>query len=224
MRRCSFEHPDARARHIALLRDRLVESEHQSNRLVDLEKRSSRDRRDRSVSSEPKPWLASVADIAGADCVRAFCASIVGRGIDAYANVRPSSDRSHLTDEQLRTEQSAVPRLFEARAEIRDLDSAAFLVVESRDEYRSIGEILLLGSDRSLELDRAPAESVAGRFTAKERAKNRVAIESRKAAPDDGGLGVDQRANAAVANQRQVQGSHRRTVNHHAAITQAAAY
>src|SRR6266496_3959247 len=163
MRRCSFEHPDARARHIALLRDRLVESEHQSNRLVDLEKRSSRDRRDRSVSSEPKPWLASVADIAGADCVRAFCASIVGRGIDAYANVRPSSDRSHLTDEQLRTEQSAGPRLFEARSEpsnsisptlrYSSRDSTTRKAAESRDEYRSVGEILLLGSDRSLELD-----------------------------------------------------------------------
>src|SRR3989454_10980027 len=115
MRRCSFEHPDARARHIALLRDKLIESEHQSNRLVDLKKRSGRDRLDRSVGGEPKPRLSSVVDMAGTDRVRAFCASVVSRGIDAHPDVRPSSNRSHLTDEQLRTEQSAVSPLFEAR-------------------------------------------------------------------------------------------------------------
>src|SRR5439155_19553569 len=108
MRRGSLEHLHRGARHIAVLRDRLVESEHQSDCLADLKKRSGCDRVDRSVGGEPKPRLSGVADMAGTARVRAFCASVFGRGIDAHANVRAASDGAHLADEQLRTEQSAV--------------------------------------------------------------------------------------------------------------------
>src|SRR6266516_472064 len=108
MRRGSLEHLLRRAHQIALLPDRLVDSERKSNCLIDLKKRSGRDGLDRSVGGEPQLGFSGVADPAGADRVPAFCASVVSRGIDAHANVRMAPDWAHLTDEQLRTEQFTV--------------------------------------------------------------------------------------------------------------------
>ena len=80
-----------------------------------------------------------------------------------------------------------------------------FLVVAARHEYRRIGDILLfdpLGSD---ELDRKAPRAVGSRIAAEEGAECRISVEAREAAPDDCGSGIDQRADCAVTDERQVE-------------------
>ena len=205
--RCgSFEHRGAFAGHVAPTRDGIVESEHQSDGFVDMEQRPVDDRLCRSVGGEPERLIASVADVTGPERVLAFRATVVGCGFDANADVRPSPDRPHLAHQQLGTKQCTV--LLEAWAEIGDLDAAALRVVEARDEYRRVGEVLLLGSDRPLQLDGERADFVARRVAREQRAKNRVAIETWEAAPRDGALSVYQCADAAVAEEREVERGH----------------
>jgi hypothetical protein len=154
-----------------------------------MEQRPVGDRLCRSVGGEPERLIASVADVTGPKRVLAFRATVVGGWFDANADVRPSPDRPHLAHQQLGTKQC--PVLLEAWTEIGDLDDAALHVVQARDEYRRVGEILLLGSDRPLHLDGEGADFVARRVAREQRAKNRVAIEAWEAAPHDSALGVD---------------------------------
>ena len=128
-----------------------------------MKKRPVDDRLGRRVGREPQCLVARVADVICTERVLAFRAAIVGGGIDANADVRLSAHRPHLTHQQLGTEQLAV--LLVARTEIGDLDAATLRIVEAGDEYGGIGEILLLGFDRPLQLNRERAAFVARRVS-----------------------------------------------------------
>src|SRR6267378_6689482 len=96
--------------------------------------------------------VARVADVICAESVLAFLTAVARGWIDAHMDTRLSADRPHLTHQQLGGEYCAI--LLVAWAEIGNLDAATLRVVEAGDEYRSVGEILLLRSYRPLQLNR----------------------------------------------------------------------
>ena len=90
-----------------------------------------------------------------------------------------------------------------ARREIGDLDRAAVAVVQHRAQHRGVLDVVLLGA---VEVLRARIEPVAAIDHAAAAARrSRIAVERRHAAPDDAPARVDQRAEAAVADQAQVE-------------------
>ena len=73
-------------------------------------------------------------------------------------------------------------------------------IVEPGDENRRVRQIFLLGLRSIYQLDYEAAARGRWIFPAQQCAENRVAVESREAAPGDATLCVDQRPNGAIAD------------------------
>jgi hypothetical protein len=131
--------------------------------------------------------------------VRALRASVVGGRVETNDYARLVSNWSHLTDQKPRAERFAT--VLEAWTEIGDLDASMLRIYQPGDEYRSIVDVVLLDPGDSLELDGEEASSGGGRVAAQEGAENRITIEAGEAAPHHGALGIDEGADAPVANQ-----------------------
>src|SRR5690606_21470774 len=87
-----------------------------------------------------------------------------------------------------------------ARGEVELLDDAAVGVVQQGAQDRGVRQVLLLGAREVLQLDR-PVAAVLRRF--EQGAERRIAVERGQATPHHAPARVDQRAEAAVADQAQ---------------------
>jgi len=132
-------------------------------------------------------------------------AVLLGR-MEPHDNARSSTNRPDLADDRRRTEHLAV--VLEPRTEIGDLNRSAFIIVEARDEYRCVFEVMLFASHRADELDGEHSTLVREPLTVEQRTKHRIAVEPREAAPDDARLGVDECANRTVSHQREIERAH----------------
>jgi hypothetical protein len=105
---------------------------------------------------------------------------------------------------QHRLEHPAVLR--KAGNAIDDLDGAARSVAQPRDEHGRVAQVCLLGGDLAIEFD-APGSARIGRCcgAAQQRTERRVAVDPRVATPDHVAARIDQRRDAAVADQREVE-------------------
>ena len=95
--------------------------------------------------------------------------------------------------------------LVTGRPSFEGSDALAVAIEQPRAHDRGSGVVALLASRQAFELDGARpvrADAIGG---VEQRAKDRVAVEARHAAPDHTGLGVDQRADRAVADHRELQ-------------------
>jgi hypothetical protein len=139
----------------------IVQAKDHGERSIDVERFTAYDCLCRPVGRESKRLIARVAHVIPAECVRAPLASVIGGGVETNDDARLASNRSHLTDQKSRSEQSVA---LEAWTEIRDLDAAALRVYQPGDEYRSIVDVVLLDPVHSLELDREDAGRSARRI------------------------------------------------------------
>src|SRR5512146_44975 len=98
-----------------------------------------------------------------------------------------------------RPEPAAV--LTEARGGIGDLNGAAMTIIKLRHQNGSVLQIVLLGAFAIRKF--YSKEPIVVGFP-EQGAEHRVAIEARKAAPDNVGPCVDQRANSAIADQGKI--------------------
>ena len=105
-----------------------------------------------------------------------------------------------------RAENAAV--LLEAGGEVRHLDAPALAVVQPCDEDRSIRHILLFAACVIENVDSPDADLVGLARALQQAAERGIAIEAGKATPDDFADRIDQRADIAVADQRQIEIAH----------------
>src|SRR5690606_3521251 len=94
------------------------------------------------------------------------------------------------------------PVVHETRCEVRDPDAAALGVRQRRRDDRGVAVVVALGPDLVLQNDiRVPLVLVAG----EKAGEYRIAVEARKAPPDDPRVGVAQGRNAPVADETDVE-------------------
>jgi hypothetical protein len=150
---------------------------------IDVERFTANDCFGRRVGRESQRLIAGVAHVIRAECVSALRASVVGGWVETNDNARLASNRSHLTDQESRTEQFVVG--LEAWTEVGDLYAPALRVYQPGDEYGSIVDVVLLDPGHSLELDGKGASPGVGGVAAEKGTENGITIEAREAAPDD---------------------------------------
>src|SRR3546814_139980 len=152
---------------------------------------------DRRIGGQPQRLIADqIADMVGPARRRRDLGAIVAHRHQLHLEPRTAGDGPDDACKGDGAEHAARP--FEARAEIDDVDRAAILGLEPRDEDRRVAAI---GSGR---LDLPGKAKAPGAFllpvAAEQRAEDRVAIDARNAAPDETGFAIDQRADLAVAD------------------------
>ena len=101
----------------------------------------------------------------------------------AQRDARRARERADRADEAHRVEDAAV--LLEARREIGDLDRAAVLGGETRDEHGGVLDIATACSRRRPSSATSKKPRVRVRIRRQQRAEHRIAVERRQAAPDD---------------------------------------
>ena len=126
------------------------------------------------------------------------CTAILVARLDFDSDTRAPSQRFDAPDERLRAE--TPPHPDEARSEINDLDGAGW-PFDHRAHERGVDDIALAERRRIQELDLETAVAWILRAPAEKRVKDRISIEARKAAPHDASTPVDERADAAVADE-----------------------
>jgi hypothetical protein len=197
-------------RHGAL--QRLVGAHHERHAVAQDEWHLLEDGRDRAVRREAQHVRSPhVADVVGAGGhLRAAPAVVVG-GPHEHADARAAGDRAHDPDQLRRAEEA--PELAEARREIDDLHRAAPVVEKPRHEDGRVGQVVLLGAREPGELDAHEAEIGFAAALAQQRAEHGIAVEAREARPHDLARAVDQRADARVADDAEVQVAHAGCLN-----------
>ena len=99
--------------------------------------------------------------------------------------------------------------VLEARREVGDLDDRPRLVVQARHHDRGVLDVALLGPRAPLEVDvEIPALGLVA-LAVEQAAEEGVAVEVRQAGPHHPPAHVDQRAEAAVADQGEIEVAHR---------------
>jgi hypothetical protein len=122
---------------------------------------------------------------------------------DDEANPRVADQRPHPTHDLGRPERAVAVE--EARAEIDDFDALAGGVEKPRSNDRGARVVGLLRACEPFQLDAEHTALRRAGGVAEQRMKDRIAVEARYAAPDDGGALVDQGADRAVADQGKIQ-------------------
>ena len=92
----------------------------------------------------------------------------------------------------------------ETRREIDDIDFATF-TREPGSKHRGVGLVALLGGLQALELDREGAVGAILVVTREEEVENRIAIEARQTTPHDPAPFIDQRGEAAVPDESEIE-------------------
>ena len=126
--------------------------------------------------------------------------------MQAHPNARMAAQASDAPDERHGTEEA--PEVLEARREIGDLDAAARAVVLARDEDGRVLEEGLLAARVIDDIHSEDAGSRIARGPAQQRAEHRIAVEAREAAPRHGALGVDEAADGAIPDEREIERVH----------------
>src|SRR5690606_30044269 len=98
------------------------------------------------------------------------------------------------------------PVLLVARREVADLDHATVGGFEPGHEHRAVAEVALARRDFTFEFEVEPA--CVGQARREQGTEDRIAVERRQAAPDDAPAWVDQRADAAIADDAEVERRH----------------
>ncbi len=95
----------------------------------------------------------------------------------------------------------------EARAEIGDFDGAAVGILQPGDEDRRVAQIMLLGLDAAVEVDRPQSVRLLllGLGARQQRGEDGLAIDARQAGPDEAAGTVDQRGDLAIADRPEVE-------------------
>src|SRR6266542_3630358 len=96
----------------------------------------------------------------------------------------------------------------EARREVRDLDASAAAVVQTGDEDGRVEQVFLLLRRDIDQLHGEKTKVLVAGALAQQGAKHRIAVEARKAGPDDLARRVHQGADRPVADQAEIQGRH----------------
>ena len=122
---------------------------------------------------------------------------------DDEANPRVADQGSHPTHDLGRPEGAVAVE--ETRAEVDDFDALARGVEKPRSNDRRARVVGLLRARESFQLDAEDAVLRRAGGVAEQRMKDRIAVEARHAAPDDGGALVDQGADRAIADQGKIQ-------------------
>jgi hypothetical protein len=190
-------------------RQRLVGAEHEGRGVLDEERPLVGDGGERSVGGHAQRELRrDVADVMAAR--RRFRTPRVplGRRAQAHGDARRSRKPPHVADQRVRGVHAV--ELAMARHAVDDLDGAAVAVVERRGQHGRVADEVLLAAHLVGELDREQAPGRLGRRGVEKRAERRVAVEAREAAPHDRAVGIDQEADPAVADQREVEVALRR--------------
>src|SRR3546814_11146680 len=112
-----------------------------------------------------------------------------------------------MTHDCLRAE--GATELMKARREVCHLDDASLVVVEAGHQHGGIAAIGLLGALEILELDIVEA-ALCILVAVEQAAEHGIAVEAGKAAQHDARLGIDESAEGAFADNRQVERAHPR--------------
>ncbi len=142
----------------------------------------------------PAPPVAGL-DAFGVDFVSPATGTFSSRPLETLSGPQPA-------DERRRPEGAAV--LLEARREVHDLHGPALPVVQHGLQDRRIAPVALLGMLEVEQLD-VPETLLGAAMVVDQGAEDGVAVEAGQAAPDDPGSRVDQRGEAAVADDGEVE-------------------
>src|SRR5690606_13721159 len=212
---------EGRGDRVGRLVERLVRPEDQVQRLREHEGRLVQHIGERGVGGQPQRIgaRADEADVIRAGDGMAGFAVVVG-GPHPQPDARQAGQRFDPAHDRGGPEVTA--ELLEARREVGDAQRIAVPVAQHRLDDGGVASIARAALDHALEGDLAEALFlVAGEQVA----EDRVAVEARRAPPDDAAERIDQRRDAAVADQAQVErlvvGAAKRRVHFDASIKSA---
>ena len=180
---------------------RLVRTQNEIERPVDHETGFAQDVIDRSVGCESQHLLpADIADVGAAlgQC-RRHPAPVEARP-QQHPAARHAGQHLHPPHQCEWPEHPVVAG--KARREIGDLDGLATAVVQPGAQDRGVGLVGLFAAGEILQLESPVAAVLA---CVEQGVEDRIAVETRQAAPDDARTFVDQRAVGAVADHAEVQ-------------------
>src|ERR1700722_9757279 len=181
--------------------ERLGGAADEMQRPGDDERRLAFDQRQRRVGGRTKDrGIVMVADMVAADGMALERLAIVVRRSHPDGDARQAGDRLDDAKQLGRAKHAA--ELLEARREIGDAHRIAVSVGQTRRYDRRIAQIFRAHLGEAVE--HHVGESlllVAG----EQPGKQRIAIEARKAPPDDARRGIDERRRAPVADEREVE-------------------
>ena len=161
--------------------------------------------RHRHVGRQPPREVGElVAHVIAAEGAPGQLAAIAMQRPQAHAHARRAGDGPHAAHQHQRVVDATV--LAEARRVVGDLHRIAIGIFQPRHQHRGIGDVVLRCRDLAFQLDRVT--SVARMRRLQQGAERRVAVEAWHARPHHFGPRVDQRREAAVADQGQFQRTH----------------
>src|SRR5690606_13406529 len=99
------------------------------------------------------------------------------------------------------------PEVIEAGGEVGHFDDATAGIVETRHQNGGIAAVVLLGADEIVQLDVEHATPLI-RLAVEQPAEDRIAVEAGQAAPHDAASRVDERSEAAVADDSKIERAH----------------
>lgn len=140
------------------------------------------------------------ADVVAAPGGIRRAAAPIGQRACAHHDARVAGQWADLPDDAHRPIEAAV--VAPARGEVDHLDFAALAVAQYRAQHRGIGQVVLFAALEILEFHREVATFALGR---EQRAKRRVTVERRQAAPHHACLAVHQCTKTAIADDAQIQ-------------------
>jgi hypothetical protein len=88
-------------------------------------------------------------------------------------------------------------------SQVADLDGVSTIVEHAGDENRRVPLVVLLGARHAVEID-GEYPAVAS-VIVQQTTENGIGVESRQATPDDSPGGINQRAEAAVSDNAQIE-------------------
>jgi hypothetical protein len=180
---------------------RLVRAEHEAQLAFQHERQAVADQPKRRVGGQAQGHARQQeAQVVAAPGVFRRARAPVRQRAQADPHTRVAGERAHGAHQHHRPVEAAV--LAPARREVDLFDRAAVAVVEHRAQDRGVADVMLLGMGEVLEFDRPVA---AFEFRLEQCAERGVPVESGQAAPDDAAAAVEQCAEAAVADQAEVQ-------------------
>ena len=137
-----------------------------------------------------------IADVVGAVGGFGQRLAVILHRRHAHPQARGTGDGPHDPGESDRAIHAARP--FEPRREVEDIERAAVFRLEARHQDRRIAHVMLAGGDLPFQLE-APRALVPP-VAIEQRTEHRIAIDPRHTAPDEAPLGIDQRADLAIAD------------------------
>ena len=187
---------------------RFIGPEHQRHSVVEEECILFQNRSDGNVARETQDNRgADVTNVIAAVGCSAQRLAVVLRRSGPHANARVSRQASHAPDQHHGTKHPAV--MLEARCEVDDLDFAARGIPHARHENGRVLDVALLGLHAIDDFHREEADVLARSGPRLEqRAEHGIAIEARETRPVDLAHAVDEGADRAVADERQIERAH----------------